>query len=296
MGVPTSPSHHDASGNPPREAPTDCLTIGNTTASTTTDTARRPPAFTRAEEDRTPAPRRETPPTRPKNRILGGVLRDDDDDDDDFAVRNGGAFRNKEEDPINDARRRHVVMIDDEDDCAAYASIGRFLFLPEVEGSHLGGLILAETSPAGRGPSPPPPPPPCRPPSSLTHPPRESSSRQSSTHDDSTATLSLDEDDVEDKHGSFGRLFLHPATVPRDPTDRSLRRVVPKKSILKRDDSSCCDSSGSSKTSVSFHSVEVREYDRTVGDHPSCRSGPPVSTYMSHSLSSDSFLLRNMGS
>jgi hypothetical protein len=25
--------------------------------------------------------------------------------------------------------------------------------------------------------------------------------------------------------------------------------------------------------------VDVREYDRTVGDNPSCRSGPPVSTF-----------------
>ena len=33
------------------------------------------------------------------------------------------------------------------------------------------------------------------------------------------------------------------------------------------------------RNSVSFHSVDVREYDRTVGDNPSCRSGPPVSTF-----------------
>ena len=33
---------------------------------------------------------------------------------------------------------------------------------------------------------------------------------------------------------------------------------------------------GMSRT-VSFNSVNVREYDRTVGDNPSCRSGPPVS-------------------
>jgi hypothetical protein len=69
--------------------------------------------------------------------------------------------------------------------------------------------------------------------------------------------------------------FRQPAAARRDCTDHSLRRV-PKKSILKKDDSSC-ESSGSDRISVSFHSVEVREYDRTVGDHPSCRSGPPVS-------------------
>ena len=34
------------------------------------------------------------------------------------------------------------------------------------------------------------------------------------------------------------------------------------------------------RRNVSFHSVDVREYDRTVGDNPSCRSGPPVSVMM----------------
>jgi hypothetical protein len=55
-------------------------------------------------------------------------------------------------------------------------------------------------------------------------------------------------------------------------------------------DSSCSRHSGSSssnrmrRNSVSFHSVDVREYDRIVGDHPSCRSGPPVSTSHMHYL------------
>ena len=46
--------------------------------------------------------------------------------------------------------------------------------------------------------------------------------------------------------------------------------------------STCSSSSNKNKlrrNSVSFHSVDVREYDRTVGDNPSCRSGPPVSTH-----------------
>jgi hypothetical protein len=38
------------------------------------------------------------------------------------------------------------------------------------------------------------------------------------------------------------------------------------------------DSSTRMRRNVSFHAVDVREYDRTVGDHPGCRSGPPVST------------------
>ncbi|KAL9188075.1 hypothetical protein ACHAXT_006453 [Thalassiosira profunda] len=42
-------------------------------------------------------------------------------------------------------------------------------------------------------------------------------------------------------------------------------------------------SSGRMRRNVSFHSVDVREYDRTVGDNPSCRSGPPLSLDWSYS-------------
>ncbi len=50
--------------------------------------------------------------------------------------------------------------------------------------------------------------------------------------------------------------------------------------------SNSLDLSRSSKKmtrTVSFHSVDVREYDRTVGDNPSCRSGPPLSLDWSYS-------------
>mmetsp|Transcript_17456 Transcript_17456/g.36478 ORF Transcript_17456/g.36478 Transcript_17456/m.36478 type:complete len:396 (+) Transcript_17456:80-1267(+) len=43
------------------------------------------------------------------------------------------------------------------------------------------------------------------------------------------------------------------------------------------------DSADSLRRSVSFNSVAVREYDRTVGDNPSCRSGPPLSLDWSYS-------------
>jgi hypothetical protein len=43
--------------------------------------------------------------------------------------------------------------------------------------------------------------------------------------------------------------------------------------------SGSCSSNKMRRNSVSFHSVDVREYDRIVGDNPSCRSGPPVSTF-----------------
>jgi len=43
------------------------------------------------------------------------------------------------------------------------------------------------------------------------------------------------------------------------------------------------DSTGKMRRNVSFCSVNVREYDRTVGDNPSCRSGPPLSLDWSYS-------------
>ncbi|KAL7533541.1 hypothetical protein ACHAXR_005303 [Thalassiosira sp. AJA248-18] len=46
---------------------------------------------------------------------------------------------------------------------------------------------------------------------------------------------------------------------------------------------SSCGSSAKMSRNVSFHSVDVREYDRTVGDNPSCRSGPPMSLDWSYS-------------
>lgn len=38
-----------------------------------------------------------------------------------------------------------------------------------------------------------------------------------------------------------------------------------------------------SSSVVSFKSVEIREYDRTIGDNPSCMSGPPISLDWSYS-------------
>lgn len=31
------------------------------------------------------------------------------------------------------------------------------------------------------------------------------------------------------------------------------------------------------KSGIKFHIIEIREYERTVGDNPSCSSGPPIS-------------------
>ncbi|KAL3816427.1 hypothetical protein ACHAXA_007363 [Cyclostephanos tholiformis] len=84
--------------------------------------------------------------------------------------------------------------------------------------------------------------------------------------------------------GATGRC---PTTLPIVPGGGhiddfpSLHGVARMKSILKKMDLSCSSGSGhsteSSTSSVSFRSVEVREYDRTVGDNPSCGSGPPLS-------------------
>ena len=34
---------------------------------------------------------------------------------------------------------------------------------------------------------------------------------------------------------------------------------------------------GGRKSGIKFHIIEIREYERTVGDNPSCSSGPPIS-------------------
>eukprot|EP01082_Thalassiosira_pseudonana_P003336 g3571.t1 g3571 contig12:2345064-2346452(+) len=46
-------------------------------------------------------------------------------------------------------------------------------------------------------------------------------------------------------------------------------------------------SSSKMRRNVSFNSVAVREYDRTIGDNPSCRSGPPLSLDWSYSKASE---------
>lgn len=44
------------------------------------------------------------------------------------------------------------------------------------------------------------------------------------------------------------------------------------------------------RNNVSFNSVNVREYDRTIGDNPSCKSGPPISLDWSYSKKSEKSL------
>mmetsp|Transcript_23699 Transcript_23699/g.51279 ORF Transcript_23699/g.51279 Transcript_23699/m.51279 type:complete len:457 (-) Transcript_23699:49-1419(-) len=62
---------------------------------------------------------------------------------------------------------------------------------------------------------------------------------------------------------------------------QSIPNLAPNADTLGGMDLSGSRHSASSSTkirrNVSFHSVNVRQYDRTVGDNPSCRSGPPLS-------------------
>jgi len=45
---------------------------------------------------------------------------------------------------------------------------------------------------------------------------------------------------------------------------------------------SSCNSSSALDRSVSFHNVEIREYNMTIGDNPSARMGPPVGISWEH--------------
>ena len=59
-----------------------------------------------------------------------------------------------------------------------------------------------------------------------------------------------------------------------------LEVMIPQnRSILKRNDSSVDMLSSRQKLSkqVSFNDVQIRDYDVTIGDHPDCSIGPPIS-------------------
>jgi hypothetical protein len=96
-----------------------------------------------------------------------------------------------------------------------------------------------------------------------------------------------------------------PLSLSRSSGSSSRRKknslISHQQSILKRDSSvhSLCDSARSAASSiqtstrpapikrvnsnVSFNSVNIREYDRTIGDNPSCSLGIPISLDWSHS-------------
>lgn len=61
--------------------------------------------------------------------------------------------------------------------------------------------------------------------------------------------------------------------------EESLPSISPHSGDAGLSESRNSDSSTRMHRNVSFHAVDVREYDRIVGDHPGCRSGPPVSTH-----------------
>ena len=76
----------------------------------------------------------------------------------------------------------------------------------------------------------------------------------------------------------------------REEETTSILKIVSSFSIV--NDATNPDSSFYRKTSVemrrtastvSFKAVEIREYDRAIGDNPSCSSGPPFSLYWNYS-------------
>jgi len=92
----------------------------------------------------------------------------------------------------------------------------------------------------------------------------------------------VDENSVQNLDNIPPPLMIPPPSLPILTTHaQDADRAAGSLSVSKSLDLS---SSGKKMTrSVSFHSVDVREYDRTVGDNPSCRSGPPLSLDWSYS-------------
>jgi len=80
---------------------------------------------------------------------------------------------------------------------------------------------------------------------------------------------------------------VHPPIVanflPQIPVLTSNAEDADRAAGLTSNSSDLSSSGKKMNRSVSFHSVDVREYDRTIGDNPSCRSGPPVSLDWSYS-------------
>jgi len=86
----------------------------------------------------------------------------------------------------------------------------------------------------------------------------------------------VDENSV---HAPIVASFLPPVPILTSNSEDADRAAG-----LTSNNSSDLSSSGKKMNrSVSFVSVDVREYDRTIGDNPSCRSGPPLSLDWSYS-------------
>lgn len=101
------------------------------------------------------------------------------------------------------------------------------------------------------------------------------SNNSSSSRSIQSSALGLDLDDSSPHYAS-------PNTSVSGGVNFLVNRVPPSTSNLAADgDQASGNSSVSSakirRNNVSFASVDVRKYDRTVGDNPSCRSGPPLS-------------------
>ena len=71
------------------------------------------------------------------------------------------------------------------------------------------------------------------------------------------------------RHSAYGNVGI----PPEEPSP-TIQRANSEDQVGRRDRSTSIGSAGSS---VSFSSVSVRSHSQTVGDHPCCRDGPPIS-------------------
>ena len=71
------------------------------------------------------------------------------------------------------------------------------------------------------------------------------------------------------RHSSYGNVG-----IPPEEASPTIQRANSEDQVGRRDRST---SIGSASSSVSFSSVSVRSHSQTVGDHPCCRDGPPIS-------------------
>jgi hypothetical protein len=85
-------------------------------------------------------------------------------------------------------------------------------------------------------------------------------------------------DCLQEVHDKFGEGGVGDSTSLPYPAPEFVETVSPaEESLVKKETSSMSTTNSNSKKAVSFGLIQVREYNRVVGDNPTVRVGPPMS-------------------
>ena len=91
--------------------------------------------------------------------------------------------------------------------------------------------------------------------------------RSSSTTEYRSAPITISEDDIRVQRSNSMPALYHKTIMRYKTLDESLGSSYRKDSVERK--------KGDDRR-ITIASVEIREYGRTIGDNPSCSSGPPI--------------------